>query len=167
MIATRPKREREKTLEALRQTGYRLTPQRVMILSVIEEEGGHVSVERIHQRVKERYPYIDIATVYRTVNLLKKLHVVTEIAQGNVSQYELARPGRRHHHMVCEECGSAFDLPPHYLDSLKEQLVRDVGFEPHMEHFTISGLCARCTSAGQAHRATDHEPHGRRPAQGP
>ena len=46
--------------------------------------------------------------------------------------------------IVCEECGEAIDLSPTYLDELRERLVKDVGFEPHMEHFTISGLCDGC-----------------------
>ena len=134
----------DSTIQTLRGSGRRLTPQRMMVLTAIRELGGHVTVDAIHQHVLEQYPYIDIATVYRTVGLLKRLHLVNEVSHGGISRYEIADPDDRHHHMVCEHCGEAFHLAPQYLDSLREQLVRDVGFEPHMEHFTISGLCSEC-----------------------
>ena len=140
-------------LSSLKRTGRRVTPQRLMILAVIDEEGGHVGPDRVFERVKEQYPYIDIATVYRTLHLLKKLHLINEIDQGVASRYEINEPGTRHHHMVCEECGNAFDLPPQYLDSLRQQLLAEVGFEPHTEHFTISGLCSECR-AEDKHGAT-------------
>lgn len=135
------------TLQALRETGHRLTPQRVMVLSAIADCRGHVGADEVFERVRQAYPYVDMATVYRTLQLLVKLHMVTEIQSGSVTRYELVQ-GKRHHHMVCEACGATFDLPPQYLDALRERLVAEVGFEPHMEHFTISGLCARCKGQG-------------------
>ena len=133
-------------LEQLRTTGHRLTPQRAMVLSVLAESRDHLSVDEVYQRVRQIYPFVDLATVYRTLQLLAKLHIATAIEEPPGMRYELVRAEDRHHHMVCEECGGAFDLPPHYLEALKEQLVREVGFEPHMEHFTIHGMCARCLS---------------------
>ena len=143
------------TIQTLRGAGHRLTPQRIMVLAAIDELEGHVPVDRIHQRVLERYPYIDIATVYRTVGLLKRLHLLNEVVQGGVSHYEIADPENRHHHLVCEHCGKAIHLAPRYLDGLRDQLIRDIGFEPHMEHFTISGLCAEC----RKDRAHSHSGH--------
>ena len=135
---------------ALRRKGYRLTPQRVMVLAALGQREGHKSVEELYEHVRRQYPYIDLATVYRSLQLLTKLHLVAEIRAGTTSRYELVQVEQRHHHMVCEECSAAFDLPPQYLDDLKARLVREVGFEPHMEHFTISGLCARCRSSSKA-----------------
>jgi len=130
--------------EALRGKGYRLTPQRVMVLAALGKREGHMSVEELYEQVRRQYAYIDLATVYRSLQLLTKLHLVAEIRTGTTSRYELVHPEQRHHHMVCEECSAAFDLPPHYLDDLKARLVQEVGFEPHMEHFSLSGLCSKC-----------------------
>ena len=135
-----------KALESLKAGGYRLTPQRVMVLAAMAEHQGHLGVEEILVEVHQAYPYIDVATVYRTLQLLKRLHIVTEIDSPDGTRYEFIKQDLRHHHMVCETCGAAFDLPPQYLDELKTKLVREVGFEPHMEHFTISGLCSRCAA---------------------
>lgn len=132
-------------LEALRKAGYRLTPQRVMVLSAMAKGKGHLSADEIYEEVRQAYPFFDLATVYRTLQLLVKLHLATAIEEAGGARFELVQEGsNQHHHMVCEECNGVFDLPPHYLNALKEQVIREVGFEPHMEHFTIHGLCAHC-----------------------
>ena len=154
-------------VRALRGAGHRLTPQRVMVLSAVRDLGRHVTVDDIQHRVRETYPFIDVATVYRTVGLLKRLHLLSEVIQGGVSHYEIADAGDRHHHGVCEHCGKAVELPPRYLDDLREELLSDVGFELHVEHSTISGLCAECrkdrvhSHSGHAHgHALAHERGG-------
>ena len=145
--------------QALHGAGHRLTPQRVMVLAAVSDLGGHVSVDDIQTRVRERYPYIDIATVYRTVGLLKRLHLLNEVVQGGVSRYEVADPDHRHHHAVCEHCGKAVQLPPRYLDELRRQLVDDIGFDVHVEHTAISGLCAECRrDAAHSHSGHTHAP---------
>ncbi len=131
-------------LETLREAGYRLTPQRVMVLQAIAESDGHLTAEAIHRRVTQLYPYLDIATVYRILQLLKRLHLVTEIALGDGSaQYEVAEPNK-HHHMVCRGCGRTFDLSPSYLEEFRERLIKEFGFEPDLEHFAVGGACAEC-----------------------
>ncbi|MBF8267157.1 MAG: ferric uptake regulator, Fur family [Dehalococcoidia bacterium] len=133
-------------MDALREAGYRLTPQRMMVLQAMGESQEHLTAEAIHQRAAQIYPYLDIATVYRILHLLKRLHLVTEIDLGGSSaQYEVAEPNR-HHHMVCHRCGSTFDLGPSYLEELRTRLVKEFGFEPDLEHFAIGGLCAGCAS---------------------
>ena len=133
-------------LETLREAGYRLTPQRVMVLETIAESDRHLTAQAIHQSVIQLYPYMDIATVYRILQLLKRLHLVTEIDLGDGSaQYEVAEPNK-HHHMVCRECGGAYDLSPSYLEELRARLISEFGFEPDLEHFAIGGVCAQCTT---------------------
>ena len=131
-------------LEALKKTGVRLTPQRVMILQAITQGDGHMTAEEIQSRVREVYPYIDLATVYRTLQLFKRLRMVTEIDLGaGASQYELAGSGR-HHHLICRNCSATFDLPLGYLDDLRQSLRSGFSFEPDLESFTLTGLCAKC-----------------------
>ena len=134
-----------KALETLKATGYRLTPQRVMVLSAMAEHPGHIGVEEIFREVHEVYPYIDVATVYRTIQLLKRLHLVTEVDVGGFARYELMQ-ANRHHHMVCRECGNAFDFSPNHMEELRKTLRDEFGFEPDLEHFAIGGLCSRCAS---------------------
>ena len=135
-------------LKAVKKTGHRLTPQRVIILSALAEGGGHVGVDAVFRRAKESYQYMDIATVYRTLHLLKKLGVVTEVSMSNRLHFELTDPEARHHHMVCRICSKTFDLSPSYLEEFRSTLAKDIGFEPDLEHFAIGGRCASCTGDG-------------------
>src|SRR6202163_940983 len=87
--------------ELLRKRGYRLTPQRHMILSVIQEAHEHLSIEQIAERVQERNQYVSLSTIYRTLELLRELGLVRENHfLGEQTRYE-AITGEAHHHLVC------------------------------------------------------------------
>lgn len=124
-----------------------MTPQRLMVLSIIAAGQGHMGVDEVFRQAQQAYPYMDIATVYRTLHLLKDLGVVTEVAIGERLHYELTAPGDRHHHMVCRHCNGAYNLPPHYLSEFRETLLREFGFAPDLEHFAVEGVCAACRPA--------------------
>jgi Fur family ferric uptake transcriptional regulator len=139
-------------IASLREVGYRLTPQRMLIVSILHDSKGHVSAEDLHQRVKEQYPFVDISTVYRTLQLLKRLRIVTEtdLGGGRV-HYELSQE-ERHHHLVCRQCGKTFALDDLLIEPLRSALMDAHGFAADMEHFAIFGLCANC----QAQALTEH-----------
>lgn len=145
----------EQTVEILRQQGYRLTPQRLLVLSIVNDSNGHLGVNEVFRRAKESYPYLDIATVYRTLNLFKRLGVVTEVAIGDRLHYEATDPSGRHHHMVCQDCHGAFDLSPHYLEEFRATLMDKFGFEPDLEHFAITGTCSACRQSGSVPNEPD------------
>ena len=133
-------------LDAVRSSGYRLTPQRTLILSIIARSKAHMGVDYIFRQAQRSYPYLDLATVYRTVRLFKTLGILTELSIGDKQHYELADPSGVHHHMVCRMCGSASDLSPTYLDVFRASLVKSFGFQPDLDHFTIGGVCEECHS---------------------
>ena len=66
----------------LEERGYRLTPQRMMVLAAIEGSSNHISAEEIYSQIRAKYPRVNISTVYRTMELLKGLGLVTEIDLG-------------------------------------------------------------------------------------
>src|SRR5438128_7463103 len=87
--------------ETLRKRGYRLTPQRHMILSVIQEADGHLSIDQITERVQKHNPYVSLSTVYRTLELLRELGLVREVhLPGEQPHYEPVE-GTAHHQLVC------------------------------------------------------------------
>ena len=137
----------EKAIETLRHNGHRLTPQRLIVLSTIASGDGHMGVDEVFQVAKESYPYMDIATVYRTLHLFKDLGVVTEVAIDDRLHFELTGLDGHHHHMVCRACNGAFNLSPHYLAEFRNTLNKEFGFEPDLEHFAVSGVCAKCQEA--------------------
>jgi Fur family ferric uptake transcriptional regulator len=130
--------------QTLKEKGYRLTPQRIMVLDALHSVDSHISAEEIYAKVKAKYPYANISTVYRTLELLKELGLVTEIDldDGRV-RYHLAEKGH-HHHLVCSKCGSVIDLPESSLLKLTRALARDYQFQADLRHLAIFGLCAKC-----------------------
>ncbi len=128
----------------LAEMGYRLTPQRAAILSALDKSEDHVSAEEIHAQVVARYPQVNISTVYRTLELLKQVGLVTEtdLGGGRV-RYHPADKGQ-HHHLVCEECGAVIDMDESALASLRETLLRTYGFVADLRHLALFGRCVKC-----------------------
>ena len=128
----------------LRERGYRLTPQRVMILSAIEDSNHHVSAEEIYAQVAAKYPQVNISTVYRTLELLKRLVLIYEIdlGEGRI-RYHPEGKGH-HHHLVCRKCGAIVDIDESLLFSLKDILLREYDFSAQLRHVAIFGLCENC-----------------------
>jgi Fur family ferric uptake transcriptional regulator len=131
-------------VKRLSEEGYRMTPQRLMIVSAIEDSDGHISAEEIYTQVVAKYPHVNISTVYRTLELLKELGLVTEtdFGEGRV-RYHPAGKGH-HHHLVCTGCGAVIDLDESLLSSLKGMLLREYKFTADLKHLAIFGRCARC-----------------------
>jgi len=129
----------------LSELGYRLTPQRMMILSAIENSDDHISAEEIYAQVVAKYSNVNISTVYRTLELLKRLGLVTEtdLGEGRV-RYHPADKGH-HHHLVCKECGAIIDLDESVMAPVKDTLLREYKFIADLEHLAILGRCVNCS----------------------
>ncbi len=146
------------TASTLRTIGQKVTPQRMLILCAVRHHQHHVTAGDVLEEVRRSYPYIDISTVYRTLNSAKELRLVNEMSRGaGDNEYEWIG-GDRHHHLICRACGGETVLDNSYLDSLASALLEDHGFKADLDHFGISGLCARCrrrtlTQSQEAERA--------------
>src|SRR5437764_12187411 len=93
----------------MRERGFRVTPQRQLILDAICESGGHTTPEEIYEWVHAKAPAVNLATIYRTVAFLSELHLVTELHMGGKTYYEIAGE-IPHHHLVCRVCGHTEQL---------------------------------------------------------
>ena len=125
--------------------GYRMTPQRLMILSAIENSDDHISAEEIYAQIVAKYPNVNISTVYRTLELLERLGLVTktDLREGRV-RYHPVEKGH-HHHLICRECGAIIDLDESLLTSLKSTLLREYKFSADLRHLAILGRCINCS----------------------
>ncbi len=138
------------TVQVLRETGHKATPQRMMILSALRHADGHLTAGDIYEGMREDHPYVDISTVYRTLGVLKELRLVSETDMGSGdTTYEWVRQHRRHHHLICRECDAVASLDHTYLEDLGAEILAESGFRPDIDHFAIFGLCADCQSAAQ------------------
>ena len=139
------------TVQVLREAGQKTTPQRLMILSALRHADGHLTANDIYDRVRLDYPYVDISTVYRTLGVLKELRLVSETNMGTGdTTYEWVRHQRRHHHLICRECGAVASLDHTYLEDLGAEIMAESGFKPDIDHFAIFGLCAGCQQRSEA-----------------
>ncbi len=135
--------------ELLRKRGYRLTPQRFMILSVIQEAEKHLSIDQITERVQKRNPYVNLSTIYRTLELLKELGLVRENhLSGEQPHYEAAE-GKDHHHLVCRNCRAIIHLDNTLLGNLNEQLQEQYHFHIVTLDLVAAGYCDSCWEAKQ------------------
>jgi len=132
-------------IDKLSQAGHRLTPQRLMIVSAIENSSDHISAEEIYAQVAAKFPNVNISTVYRTLELLQRLGLVTEtdLGGGRV-RYHPAEKGH-HHHLICEQCGAVIDLDESVLAPLKDVLLRQCNFVADLKHIGIFGRCLKCS----------------------
>ena len=135
-------------INGLSEKGYRLTPQRLMILSAIEDSHDHISAEEIYAQVAARYPHVNISTVYRTLELLKRLGLVYEINLGE-GRIRFHAEGRgHHHHLICQNCGTVIDIDESMLSPLRDALLRDYHFMAELRHVAVFGICENCHKKG-------------------
>jgi len=132
------------TVQALKDSGHRPTPQRLMILSEIRHAKGHVSATQILDRVKKSYPFIDPSTIYRTLAVLREMRLVSETDMGaGEAMYEWIEH-QKHHHLICRSCNEVILLSNSNLENLGVGLLEDYGFQADLDHFAIFGLCEDC-----------------------
>ena len=140
----------ERYTERLRRLGVRVTPQRLFVLEALELTGGHMTAEEIMQWAARRYPALNLATVYRTLDLLVSVGLVTQTDLGSgATTYELVGDSP-HHHLVCERCGQVIEMDEALLADLRAEALRDYGFHARPRHLAIFGLCRECYAATQA-----------------
>ncbi|SEG88714.1 nickel uptake regulator, Fur family [Actinacidiphila yanglinensis] len=128
----------------LRQRGYRLTPQRELVLEAVDTL-DHATPEGILCEVRKTASGINISTVYRTLELLEELGLVNHAHLGHgAPSYHLA-DRYDHMHLVCRDCERVTEADVALAGPLKDELRAKFGFETDMKHFAIFGRCRECT----------------------
>jgi Fur family ferric uptake transcriptional regulator len=136
-------------LEALREKGLKLTPQRRLIVDIIHDAHSHLSADEIIDIVNGRMPGINRSTVYRTLDVLEQAGSVVKTESRGRFIYHHAEEGH-HHHMVCINCGWTEECSTDIFDSARAALSKQHGFQARIGHAVISGLCSRCSRVGAA-----------------
>ena len=128
----------------LKARGIRITPQRAMILTAIEATPGHITVEEIYETVHRQNPYVNLATVYRTLDLLRDLQLVSDANMGGGPTHFALHSHGTHHHAICRVCGHSFEFPKELLAPVTENLRQQYGFSADVNHMVLFGLCQNC-----------------------
>jgi Fe2+ or Zn2+ uptake regulation protein len=125
----------------LKGKGYRLTRQRRAIWEILRSRGGHLSAEEILEALVERFPGVNLSTVYRNLEVLRREGLVRETGLGHRHRhYEV---GPEHHHLVCRGCGKVVHLPAEEIPSAR-RLAWAHGFEVEETSLTVFGICPEC-----------------------
>nr|WP_319541875.1 transcriptional repressor [uncultured Pseudodesulfovibrio sp.] len=131
-------------IDGLKDRGNRLTPQRVAILRAIVENDSHPSAEQIHKDILPDFPTTSLATVYKTITLLKNAGEILELGFGDDgNRYDGLRP-TPHPHLICTKCGMIMDTDLDNLDHVVSETAKKSGFSVHSHRFDIFGLCPSC-----------------------
>jgi Fur family peroxide stress response transcriptional regulator len=132
----------------LRERDFRLTPQRLAILKILATSNGHPSVDKIFDQVRQDFPTTSLATVYKTINLLKELGEVLELGFPDGSnRYDGSKP-YPHPHMVCLKCKKIFDTELQSLENLTREAEQKTGFDILSHRLDFFGLCPDCRHSG-------------------
>ena len=130
-------------VERLRNQGYRLTPQRHLILEVIRQARDHVTPEQVYNAVHAQNPAISRATIYRTLDFLCEMRLVVAMQWGGHTYYEIAGE-TPHHHLICRSCGRMLSLDNALLADLIAAFARRHYFPIDLDHVALFGLGADC-----------------------
>ncbi len=132
-------------VERCRQAGLKITPQRIAVYEILINSHNHPTVEEIYEEVKKRYPFVSLATVYRTVETLEQMGLAKKVCYwGSSARYDANT--EEHHHLICVKCGAIRDL---YMDqelSIPEELE---GFKTEGYSVNVYGLCPDCRKESQ------------------
>ncbi len=128
----------------LRQYGYKLTPQRKVVIRAIASSQGHLTPTAIYEKVHQDRPNIGFVTIYRTLDILTKLELICELHAGDSCRsYAISARGR-HHHLICSNCGKVVDFTGYNLGKLEQRLSLETGFEIEGHLLEFLGLCQAC-----------------------
>jgi Fur family ferric uptake transcriptional regulator len=132
-------------LQKLRERGFRLTPQREMVLSAMHDLAGLTTADEIYERVRAVSLAVDISTVYRTLDLLQEFRMVACVDPGDGQhRYELLGVHGPHVHLICQVCGKVTGVEVEQIQPLAARLEAEHGFAADLDHLTIPGLCQDC-----------------------
>jgi Fur family ferric uptake transcriptional regulator len=138
-------------VQQLRERGFRLTPQPEAILSVLHDIEGLATADDICNRVRSLIARVDISTVYRALDLLQDLGLVSCVDAGDDQRrYELLGVHGPHLHMVCQACGQVTAADLEVARAFSERLWVEYGFRATLDHLSVPGLCPDCATAGDS-----------------
>lgn len=128
----------------LHKGGYRMTPQRQLILDAVCRLGGHVTPDAVYDAVQTITPALNRATVYRTLNFLSEQGILnTVLLEDGRTGYELAG-AEPHHHLVCRVCGGEEQISHEAVAVLFADIARHHQFSVKSRHLTLFGICHHC-----------------------
>ena len=130
--------------ERLRERGYRLTPQRELILGAVERL-GHATPDEVLAEVRTHSTAVNASTVYRTLEVLEELGLVRHAHLSDRAPTYHSTTEHEHFHLVCRNCHRVISVDPDVLTPVTDRLAADLGFSVDVGHLTVFGSCGECS----------------------
>lgn len=131
----------------LKNKGMKYTEQRAVILQILLNIDDHLNAEEVHRIVKEKYPKqnIGIATIYRTLNFLEDVNLISSISFGKEGKKYEGNVSREHHdHIICVSCGKIVEFFDEDIEKRQENIANKNGFKITDHTMQIFGICQKC-----------------------
>jgi Fur family ferric uptake transcriptional regulator len=145
---------RRSLLDELTGKGVRITAQRRVLVETIQQATSHLDAAALLDLARKQDPNIDRATVYRTIELLKKLGLIDELdlmhLQGEKHYYEV-KTRREHIHLACFRCGAIEEFSSPLLEQLKNEISQTTGFQSRVTRLELGGTCRACREIVRTH----------------
>ena len=140
---TSPAGSLEAALESLREQGVRLTLQRRAIMAAVLASDGHIRPADLARQIRLDFPEVSPSTVYRTIELLGSVGLLSHIHSEGGAEYLVGR-GDGQIRLVCSRCEDETVAPLEEGAALVRVLKRNRGFNADLAHFAIAGMCETC-----------------------
>lgn len=128
----------------LNKAGKRVTCQRTLLLDLIRQSEGHLDAENLYRQAKEKHPRLSLSTVYRTLQLFKRLGLVDEHHFGETHHHYEVRKHAEHHHLVCLGCGDIVEFQNPLTSQMKKEVSKENDFQILDTEVRMVGLCSKC-----------------------
>lgn len=132
------------TIESVREHGHRLTPQRRLVLEIVNESKDHLDAEAIYTQAKHRDDRISLATVYRSLALLKEVGLIVEHNLGEDHAHFESAQSSPHYHFTCEKCGRVIEFSAPEIETVVKNICHQEKITVNEVHFFIMGMCQNC-----------------------
>jgi len=129
---------------ALNITGIRVTSQRALILEIVRRGQGHLDADEIYRQARKKQPRLSLSTVYRTLQMLKKLGLVEEVHFDEAHHHYEIKPSTEHHHLVCLGCGRVVEFQYSLVRLVKRTVTEARDFEITGSEVRMTGYCSEC-----------------------
>ena len=135
----------------LRDAGHRVTAARRIVIEALYAADAPVTAEEVADGLGGRLPRSDVASVYRSLELLEQLGLASHVHLGH-GPGRYARAGREwREYLICDACGTYEEVEPRQLDGVRAQIRATFGYEARFTHFPIVGLCPACRTGARSH----------------
>ena len=129
---------------ALKGTGMRVTNQRALVMEIIRQRKGHLDADEIYLEARKKEPRISLSTVYRALQMFKKLDLVEELRLDDTHHCYEVKPSTEHHHLVCLGCGQVIEFQYPLSRYIKRNVPESRDFDITETEIRMTGYCSKC-----------------------